>query len=116
MRRSGDRAIGALISAGPDGEDGAWPTEAVRDVLDLEGADELRDGFGIDLFNNIGFTSRGLYDGGQQERESAAKYLAWADKVETTWPHTTQVLRDHAESLQAWGRRWDRKAEDDHDE
>ncbi|SHF82997.1 hypothetical protein [Streptoalloteichus hindustanus] len=116
LRRTGDQAIGALISAGPDGEDGAWPAEAVRDVLDLEDADELRSGFRMGLINNIGVTTRGLYDGGEQERESAAKYLAWADKVEAGWPHTAQVLRDHAASLQQEGRYWDRSAEDDHDE
>jgi hypothetical protein len=116
MRASGDRAIGALISAGPHGEDGAWPAEAVRDVLDLGDADDLRDGFGIGLFNNGGFTWRNPYDGGQQERETAARYQAWADKIETVWPHTAQTLRDYAESLQALGRRWDREAEDDHDE
>jgi hypothetical protein len=42
--------------------------------------------------------------------------VAWTDQVEADWPLTAQVLRDHAESLQAEGSFWDRKAEDDHDE
>ncbi|MBN6034738.1 TIR domain-containing protein [Amycolatopsis sp. 195334CR] len=116
MRRSGDRSIGTLLSDGPAGEDGAWPAEAVREVLELEDADELRVGFGIGLANNVGFSTRGVYDGGQQERQTAANYLTWADAVENDWPHTAQVLRDHAESLRSRGRHWDSKAEDDHDE
>lgn len=36
--------------------------------------------------------------------------------VESAWPLTAQVLRDHAKSLRAEGRYWDRKAEDEHDE
>ena len=115
MLVSGDEAIGSLISAGPVGEDGAWPAEGVRDVLELEDADDLRNGFGIGIANNRGFTSRGAYDGGSQEREAAAEYEGWADQVESGWPHTARVLRDHAESLRSWGERWDRKAEDDHD-
>ncbi|PPK68534.1 hypothetical protein V5P93_004358 [Actinokineospora auranticolor] len=116
LRKSGDRSIGALISAGPVGADGAWPAEAIRDVLDLEDADEIRIGFLTGMSNDIGMTTRGVYDGGQQERASAAKYLAWAADVELDWPHTARVLRDHAESLRAQGRHWDREAEDDHDE
>jgi hypothetical protein len=116
MRRTGDRAVGTLISAGPSGEDGAWPAEAVRDVLELEDAYELWDGFGLGLANNSGLSTRGVYDGGQQERETAAQYVAWADQVESGWPRTAQVLRDHADSLLAEGRHWDKEAEDDHDE
>jgi len=115
MVRSGDRAIGALISAGPAGQDGAWPAEAVRDVLELVDTDEVAEGFGLGLANSGGATWRGVYDGGQQERDSAAKYSAWADAVENGWPRTARVLRDHAASLRAWGERWDREAEDDHD-
>jgi hypothetical protein len=116
MLTSGDRAIGTLISAGPDGQDGAWPTEAIRDILDLDDAHDLREGFLHVLFNGIGFTSRGVYDGGQQERQQAAKYETWANQIDTTWPHTAQTLRDHADSLHALARRADREAEDDHDE
>ncbi|MGC7102500.1 hypothetical protein ACPZ19_48190 [Amycolatopsis lurida] len=116
LRRSGDRSIGALISDGPAGQDGAWPAEAVRDVLELEDADELREGFGIGLANNAGFPTRGVYDGGQQERQTAANYSTWADIVENDWPHTAQFLRDYADALRSWGRRWDSEAEDDHDE
>ncbi|MFS8102179.1 toll/interleukin-1 receptor domain-containing protein [Lentzea alba] len=113
---SGDRSIGSLISAAPKGEDGAWPVEAVRDVLELEDAHELRDGFGIGLANNDGFSTRGPYEGGRQEREEAAQYTAWADHVESGWPYTAQTLRDHAESLLAQGRYWDQRAEDHQDE
>ncbi|MEV7548581.1 toll/interleukin-1 receptor domain-containing protein [Amycolatopsis sp. NPDC089917] len=116
MLRSGDLAIGALISAGPLGDDGAWPAEAVRDVLDLDDADDIRDGFGIGLFNNAGFSTRGVYDGGQRERSSAEKYKTWADRVENDWPYTAEVLRDFAASLKAQARHWDKEAEDDHDE
>ncbi|WP_143467028.1 toll/interleukin-1 receptor domain-containing protein [Lentzea kentuckyensis] len=113
---SGDRSIGSLISAGPKGEDGAWPAEAVRDILELEDAYDLRDGFGIGLANNNGFSTRSLYEGGRREREEAAQYAAWADQVESSWPYTAQVLRDHAGSLLAQGRYWDKRAEDDQDE
>jgi hypothetical protein len=113
---SGDKSIGSLISAGPNGQDGAWPIEAVRDVLELDDAHELRDGFAIGLANNNGFSTRNLYEGGRQEREEAARYTAWADQVESSWPYTAQVLRGHADSLLAWGRYWDKRAEDDQDE
>lgn len=116
LRRSGDRAIGRLISAGPGGEDGAWPVEAVRDVLDLEDAYEVREGFDTGLFNNNDVSTRNPYDGGRVERKTSEQYAAWAGQIESRWPLTAQVLRNHVESLQSEGRYWDRKAEDDHDE
>ncbi|MFD4636212.1 hypothetical protein ACFWN2_02790 [Lentzea sp. NPDC058436] len=116
MQPSGDRAIGSLISAGPDGEDGAWPVEAVRDILDLADGHYLRNGFALGLANNRNVSWRGVYDGGQQERRTAEQYKTWASKVERKWPYTAQVLRDHAEDLSSEGRYWDREAEDDHDE
>lgn len=115
LSRSGDRAIGKLISAGPAGEDRAWPAEAVRDVLELEDAYEVRDGFGRGL-DNSDVSIRNPYDGGPRERKTAQQYADWAEQVESGWPRTAQVLRDHAESLRSEGRYWDRRAEDDHDE
>ncbi|MFI5587034.1 TIR domain-containing protein [Amycolatopsis sp. NPDC051758] len=116
MLHTGDQAIGTLLATGPAGADGAWPTEAVRDVLELDDSGDLREGFVRGIGNNIGFTTRGVYDGGDQERASAEAYLAWADKIEAGWPLAAGALRDHAESLRWQAKRWDAEAEDDHDE
>ncbi|MET9229140.1 hypothetical protein [Lentzea sp. NPDC003310] len=116
LRRKGDRAIGTLISAGPPGQDGAWPCEPVRDVLELPDAYELRDGFGLGLANNTTFSTRDPYEGGPRERATAQQYSDWADQIQNEWPFTAQVLRDHAEFLRAEGKYWDKQAEDDHDE
>ncbi len=116
LQRTGDKAIGRMISAGPVGQDGAWPAEAVREVLDLPDADDVRIGFGTGLFNDRGTTFRGMYDGGGQERASATQYVAWAEQIQTERPYAALVLRDHARSLEAMGQHWDRESRDDEDE
>ncbi|WP_254897232.1 hypothetical protein [Amycolatopsis sp. Hca4] len=116
MLRTGDEAIGTLLAAGPPGVDGSWPTEAVRDVLDLEDGHDLRTGFARGIGNNVGFTTRGIYEGGDQERASAETYETWADEIEAGWPLAAGALRDYAAFLRGQAKHWDAEAADDHDE
>jgi hypothetical protein len=112
---AGDEAIGVVLSGSPAGQDGAWPAEPVRDLLDASDADHLRGGFLLGLVNNRGVTIRDGYEGGKQERALADQYTGWAERLGIGWPRVAKVLRAYADSLTRDGRQHDGDAEDTHD-
>jgi hypothetical protein len=57
----------------------------------------------IERFNMRGVTTRGVFDGGEQERDLARENRENAVKA-TAWPRTSAMLRAIAEG-------WDRDAE-----
>ena len=66
----GDAKISEILANAPSGEDGAWPCEPVRDLLDaLSYSEHIGNGFITGRFNQRGVTSRGIYDDGAQERD-----------------------------------------------
>jgi hypothetical protein len=85
--------IGALLACSPDGDDGHWPHELVREVLEGEGAKILHDAFVVGVRNRRGATSRAYNEGGDQERRLASAYEAKAEAVCHRWPETGEVLR-----------------------
>jgi hypothetical protein len=93
----GDEQIGQLLSGSPIGTDGAWPHEAVRALLEEVASPDIERGFMIGRFNSRGTTSRGPYDGGEQERVLAREYLGYAEKVKETSYRTAEMLRKMAQ-------------------
>jgi len=110
----GDEQIGQLLSGSPPGKDGAWPAEPVRDLIEEIGSRDLESGLHVGVINGRGVTSRGVYDGGRQERDLAAKYRAWADAT-VSWHRTSRFLRTLADDYDRQARREDADAERDAD-
>lgn len=96
----GDEQIGAVLSASPQGADGAWPAEPVRDLIERIGSTSMETGLHVGVRNSRGITSRGVYDGGDQEREIAERYRTWARPCASRWPRTSRVLRTLADSYE----------------
>ena len=110
-RDIGDQRIGEVLANAPIGSDDVWPCEAVRDLLESEPSPEhIRIGFSIGKFNQRGVTSRGLFDGGAQERELAEGYRRDATKINARWPFTAKLLREMADGYEARGRHEDTRA------
>jgi hypothetical protein len=109
--RVGDLHIGHLLAASPPDRDGAWPCQAVRDVLERVQSPWIERGMETEMFNSMGVTSRGVLDGGEQERSRAAIYLEQAERFHDRWPRMAAVLRDAAERLESAARRHDDEAE-----
>ena len=107
----GDEQIGQALSASPEGEDGIWPAEPVRDLIETIGSTSMETGLHVGLVNSRGVTSRGVYDGGTQEREIASRYRDWARRAAPSWPRTGRVLRLLAESYERDAREHDVRAE-----
>lgn len=106
-----DSRIGKMLSASPMGTDGHWPAEAVRDALDLFRSRAMIDGFWIGKRNRRGVTSRGPRDGGELERQEAAKYRKWAKAISLDHPHTAKALDMLADSYEDEAKRHDESAE-----
>lgn len=115
MLREADREaiglelIGRVLAKAPGDEDETWPTLPVRELIERLGRTEVDRGFEIEVFNSRGATSRGLTDGGDQERALAARYEALAQKVSDRWPRTARILRSLANTYESDARREDER-------
>lgn len=92
----GDYYVGELLSGAPEGQDGIWPCQSVRNVVEEVWSERLGEGLHIGIRNSRGAVWRG--DGGNQERALAAKYRGWAERVAYSSPNMSGVLRSVADS------------------
>lgn len=107
----GDLHIGHLLAASPPDPEGAWPCQAVREVLERVQSPWIERGMETEMFNSMGVTSRGVLDGGEQERSRAAIYREQAERFHDRWPRAAAVLHDAAERFESAARRYDDEAE-----
>jgi len=107
----GDEQVGQVLSTSPIDGDGVWPAEPVRDLIDDLGSKRIDTGVHIGKMNQRGVTSRGVFDGGDQERELETRYREWAIALATKWPRTARVLRGIADDYQRDAREQDAEAE-----
>jgi len=95
---TGDHCLGQLLAKAPEGENGIWPCEAVCEAMEEIASPEIGKGFQIGVHNSRGVHWRG--EGGEQERELAAKYRAWAERLHFNYPYVGAVLEDIAASYE----------------
>lgn len=107
----GDDQIGHLLSGSPLGNDGAWPAEPVRDLVEELESKPLEAGLSTGKSNSRGITSRGPYDGGNQERGLAATFRQWSEQIGARWPRTARLVRGLAEEYKDEARMHDSEAE-----
>ena len=85
-----DFCLGTLFSAAPVGEDGVWPNEAVRDVMEDLQSGYINRGAHVGLYNARG--PHWCKEGGDQERELADMYRTWAEALQLTHPFVSSTL------------------------
>jgi hypothetical protein len=110
-REVGDLHIGKVFAHARGDDDETWPTQPVRNVIERIASPDVEDGFRMQIYNNRGGTSRGLLDGGAQERELVTKYEALAARIRDGWPRTAAVLNSLARGYEREARRYDEEAE-----
>ena len=106
-----DLQIGDVLTHYPPGSDGAWPHEAVRDLIESVGSEHLESGLRTGIYNNRGVTTREVGEGGRQERDLVANYREHAAALVDQWPRTARLLREIAETYQSEAGREDLQAE-----
>jgi hypothetical protein len=111
----GDEQIGQVLSNSPLGRDGIWPDEPVRNIIEPTANKNIESGLILGRMNSRGTTSRGIFDGGEQERALSAQYRDWSRATASTWPRTSRLLRLLADSYERQARHEDARAEIDAD-
>ena len=94
----GDYCLGELLAKAPTGEDDAWPCEAVCEAMEEIASPAVGRGFYIGVRNSRGVHLRS--EGGGQERELAAKYRTWAERLHFDYPYVGGLLEGVAESYE----------------
>ena len=107
----GDQQIGQILANAPVGSDGAWPCEAVRDLLDRVGSQQIGRGFTTGKFNLRGVTGRGIFEGGEQECSLSDVYRTDAARIAPSWPFTAQLLRRLADGYESDARQFDSESD-----
>jgi hypothetical protein len=98
-----DSTLGQILAHAPKGLDGFFPSEPAREVLELVGTEEILNGFTTGCFNKRGVTSRGMLDGGGQERALAEQYRSNAKALEISHPRLSASLEYLAKSYDRHG-------------
>lgn len=93
----GDYEIGRLLANSPEDESGTWPLPAVCALIDEVGSENLDEGFIAGTCRGLMSSVRGVYDGGQQEHESAQRYRALSRQIRLTSRHTARLLKKAAD-------------------
>jgi hypothetical protein len=75
-----------------------WPCEAVCEAMEEIASPEIGRGFYIGVRNSRGAHYRG--QGGEQERELAAKYRARAQRLQLDYPYVEAILEGIAASYE----------------
>lgn len=94
----GDQCLGQVLAKAPKGDDGVWPCQAVCEAMEEIASPEIAKGFQIGVQNSRGIHWRG--EGGEQERELAATYRAWAERLRFDYPYVGGVLEEIASSYE----------------
>jgi addiction module HigA family antidote len=95
----GDHILGQLLAKAPKDEEGIWPCQPVCQAMEVIASPEIAKGFQIGVYN-----SRGVHrwdEEGRQERELAAKYRDWADRLRFNYPYVGGVLDDIAQTYES---------------
>jgi len=105
-----DNRIGTLLSYAKVGNDGYWPEESVRDLIEKTASESIESGLRCALINNQGMTCRGVLDGGEIERRKEDDYRKIAEEFRPTWPRTAALLDSIADKFQRRALQEDRRA------
>lgn len=101
-----DDCIGKLLAKYPINmkENKGFPVE-IYDIIEEIGTDEIKVAFQIQISNNLGFTSRGAFEGGNIERFRANFFNSLFEETKITHPNVSYVfksLRDKYVSQAKW--------------
>ena len=87
--KTGDEMIGRFLACAPAADGGVWPCRPVCEALEWMASEEVGHGFIVGALNRRGVYSRG--EGGDQERDLAARYRGWAQEL-VEYPYVCGLL------------------------
>ncbi len=96
-RELGLAYIGKMLKWGPAERDGIWPDPVVCEIIEEIADDKVDRDFESSIYNSRGTTSRGPFDGGQQERDLAVHYADYASELVGKWPRVAGIMKKVAD-------------------
>jgi len=108
---AGDLQVGLLLSRTPSDSDGLWPHIAVRNLLENLRNNVIDQHIPMGVYNGRGVVSRGLTEGGVQERKLSEHYKKLSDATKVKWPRTSAMLLSMAEWYESDAKREDISAD-----
>ncbi len=106
-----DELIGQAAARSPAGDDGHWPHEIVRELIEKSASRDLDLGFELGVQNKRGVITKSIAEGGAQERQLASHYSLQASALRTRWPRTARILGEIAEGYDREAKGEDMRAE-----
>lgn len=107
----GNDQIGKLLSNAPVGNDGIWPHESIREILEEFHNEKIINAFVIGRNNMRGVTMRAYDEGGNQEYALASQYKRDAIALELLFPTTSRILHKMGEDYVRRGKLEDEQNE-----
>ena len=107
----GEMHFGQVLAYARADQDGLWPPEAVRELLERLESDTVEGGLCIEVRRRRGVTIRSPEEGGIQEQALVQDYRAQAALFRDRWPRTASMLIKLASSYEHEARRHDQSAE-----
>lgn len=104
-----DFELGKLFASYPRNND-FWPCEEICEIMDTLNSENIFRTFSTEIYNSRGVYSKGLYEGGKQEREISDYFSRMANAISVKFPFTGSVLRQLASHYQQYAKREDEHA------
>lgn len=89
-----DNCIGKLLAKYPIDmkETKGFPTE-IYEIVEEVGTNEIKNAFEIQITNNLGFTSRGAFDGGDIERFRSKYFNSLFEETKFIYPNVSMIFK-----------------------
>ncbi len=103
--------VAEVLARPSAGQDGAWPSDAARALLEEGEHPDLASALSTAKRNMRGMVSKAMGEGGRQEHAIANRYSSDAEKLAPKYPRTAQLLRKLAEQYRIEAKREDERGE-----
>ncbi len=107
-----DAYIAQVLAQYPETEK-TWPPDEICNVLESINTPSIKRNFSAAIFNNRGATSRGVFDGGDQERVLAKHFNQLSEFHKNKFPHVASILEGLSKGYEEDAKREDESAERD---
>jgi len=109
--KRGDYEIGKVLSRSPNGANDLWPHPIICEIVQTLQNKVVDAGFKDAVHKSRGVVSKGVYDGGVQERELSEGFLHRASRLDAEWPQVAALLRDISKSYASQAERDDSRVD-----
>jgi hypothetical protein len=107
-----DLEIGKVLGLYPENIS-LWPQEIIFRIIELINTDSLKRGYSSSMFNKRGSSRRGIFDGGDIEREKAKYFEGLVNDFKSKYPNVAEIFKNLKQGYLADAKRMDESAERD---